>query len=824
MKKRKMNELVLAIILMLVQPLVYAFAEETSEIPDSEVWEEAVELDLELEEEEFDMVIEDELDLTMDALEEYGTETGIEEEGAIMEVSPTETIEEAAAELMKAYTETNITALRQFPGKDVITIKNIGEDLTLRVEADAADPEKVWFSWRDPFGENVQEGNEGTLYVTEPKSGTYMCTVKDGCGSAKLITFRVIVVNHLSAEPVLLEGDGILRLEENGDINIYAAENASLVIGVQADGDDLEGLTYSSKNDSWDEETNTFRIENVKETKQYLVTVQDQYGNIKTVKFMVVVHKLDVISAPRRYYDVEVGDSLTIGVDVKGDGCSEITYEWTCYSRDKVDSVTVDNNQITLSGIRSNIQLSCLVRDQFGNVCWYTPTVRVKGNTSFTVNVNGEYMGEQDENKSFYTVYIQDDGSAFIEITPQSSSDNTFTYKWSNAGLFTTQNFDLTKGWSENYLHVENAKDGLEFLCMVTDAYAHTKQLRIQLSSCKEHIWGTKEVVQFLSGGNGLLADRYTCERCGAMRYSDTRSLIEEPEITSAVCEEEGIRLTWNASTYTQEAVKNNLSIYEGPIYTYSIYRRKKGENGWEDYRIDAVSDTTAKEFSYLDSQIEEGIEYEYAIRAHSVTGQVSMLGTKYQTVVYHFDPIANLFTDVNDGNWYYEAVQDVFRRGLMTGMNETYFGAEESLSRAQFAAILYRRAGYPIYEYQQLFPDVPEGEWFTQCVLWTWYSQVILGYNDGCFGPADELYREQLCTILWRYAKEVDGFDNNARAGLDHYPDHAQVSDFAVEAVQWCEAMGILNDRSGRIGAWEAATRADCATMISRYMQAIGK
>ena len=179
-------------------------------------------------------------------------------------------------------------------------------------------------------------------------------------------------------------------------------------------------------------------------------------------------------------------------------------------------------------------------------------------------------------------------------------------------------------------------------------------------------------------------------------------------------------------------------------------------------------------------------------------------------------------FTDVSETDWFYDAVLDVFQQGLMTGMNETYFGANEPLSRAHFAAILYRRAGYPTYQYQELFPDVKDGEWFTQCVLWTWYSKVILGYDNGRFGPADYLNREQLCTILWRYATEVDGMDNTARASLDNYPDAAKITPFAQEAIEWCEAVGILNDKNGRINAWENASRADCATMISRYMNVL--
>ena len=221
-----------------------------------------------------------------------------------------------------------------------------------------------------------------------------------------------------------------------------------------------------------------------------------------------------------------------------------------------------------------------------------------------------------------------------------------------------------------------------------------------------------------------------------------------------------------------------------------------------------------------------DGSAISYTVSEEDISGYVITYNSYTVNNSHVPEPVVvkTQFVDVDSTNWYYEAVLDVFEKGLMTGMNPTYFGAEEPLSRAQFAAILYRRAGYPTYSYQQLFPDVPDGEWYTQCVLWTWYSKVIFGYNDGRFGPADYLNREQLCTILWRYALEVENFDNSARGDLSKYPDSAKITPFAQEAIEWCEATGILNDRNGRICAWENATRADCATMISRFLKVVGK
>ena len=181
-------------------------------------------------------------------------------------------------------------------------------------------------------------------------------------------------------------------------------------------------------------------------------------------------------------------------------------------------------------------------------------------------------------------------------------------------------------------------------------------------------------------------------------------------------------------------------------------------------------------------------------------------------------------FEDVTEDSWCYDVVWDVYQKGLMTGMNATTFEPETTLNRAFMAAVLYRRAGYPVMEYSDIFPDVPGNEWYTQCVMWAKDVGIILGYDDGTFGPTDSLNREQLCTILWRCASEMDGLDNSAQASIADYADAENITDFAVEAIQWCEAMGILNYRDGRIAAWEEATRADCAWMISKYLEATGQ
>ena len=181
-------------------------------------------------------------------------------------------------------------------------------------------------------------------------------------------------------------------------------------------------------------------------------------------------------------------------------------------------------------------------------------------------------------------------------------------------------------------------------------------------------------------------------------------------------------------------------------------------------------------------------------------------------------------FTDVPEDYPFYSEIVEMYFRGLMTGTTPTTFEPDTTLNRAFLAAVLYRRAGTPAQTYDNRFPDVAAGDWFMPSVMWASASGNIVGYANGKFGPTDSLTREQLCTVLYRTAMSMDGYDNSARASLSGYPDAANVSEYAKEALEWCQATGVLVPRDGKIAAWSPATRAELAAMLSRYLKAVGK
>lgn len=182
---------------------------------------------------------------------------------------------------------------------------------------------------------------------------------------------------------------------------------------------------------------------------------------------------------------------------------------------------------------------------------------------------------------------------------------------------------------------------------------------------------------------------------------------------------------------------------------------------------------------------------------------------------------IYNGYNDVSDDAWFTEYVSEVSARKLMTGLTNEVFGPSEKLARAQFATILHRAAGSPSVSYEDKFPDIPKGEFYTEPVLWASKQdvEIITGYSNGNFGPADFINREQIATMMYRYAKFME-YDISNKADITKYPDNMEVSSFAKEAIEWAVGAGLITGDQGKINPQGNANRAECAAILSRFME----
>ena len=178
-------------------------------------------------------------------------------------------------------------------------------------------------------------------------------------------------------------------------------------------------------------------------------------------------------------------------------------------------------------------------------------------------------------------------------------------------------------------------------------------------------------------------------------------------------------------------------------------------------------------------------------------------------------------FDDISEDDWYYDSVGYVYENGIMTGMTDTIFGPLERVSRAQFAVMLYRLQGCPKVVYEDIFADVEDGLWYTDAVLWANKVGIVTGYSNGMFGPADYITREQMATMLYRYAGYT-GLDTSGHTELSAFKDSSSVSEFAKEGVTWAVNAKVITgkDAGTRLAPQEVTARAECAAILMRFME----
>ena len=165
-------------------------------------------------------------------------------------------------------------------------------------------------------------------------------------------------------------------------------------------------------------------------------------------------------------------------------------------------------------------------------------------------------------------------------------------------------------------------------------------------------------------------------------------------------------------------------------------------------------------------------------------------------------------FTDVPAGSWYEEAVNYVHEKGLMNGTSSNAFSPNANTTRGMIVTILARVEGV----------NTSGALWYAAGQKWAMDN----GISDGTNMPG-VITREQLATILYRYAKQK-GYDVSKSAALTGFSDADKVSGYAAEAMQWAVAEGLLQGSNGKLNPQGSATRAQVATILMRFMEKIAK
>ena len=175
-------------------------------------------------------------------------------------------------------------------------------------------------------------------------------------------------------------------------------------------------------------------------------------------------------------------------------------------------------------------------------------------------------------------------------------------------------------------------------------------------------------------------------------------------------------------------------------------------------------------------------------------------------------------FDDVAADAWYAADVQYAVDNGLMQGMGGGLFAPDNLTSRAQLVTVLYRLEGQPAVTGKS-FDDVSLDDYFYKPVEWAAANRIVGGYGDRRFGPHDTLTREQFAAVLFRYA-DFKGYDVSARGSIAGYVDYLEIHDWADQAVRWAVATGLLQGSADKLDPAGSATRAQMAAILHRFCE----
>lgn len=180
-----------------------------------------------------------------------------------------------------------------------------------------------------------------------------------------------------------------------------------------------------------------------------------------------------------------------------------------------------------------------------------------------------------------------------------------------------------------------------------------------------------------------------------------------------------------------------------------------------------------------------------------------------------------NPFYDVSRGDWFYASVEYVSSNGLMEGISSTQFAPAAVTTRSQLVTILWRLAGEPDAKVDSGFTDLTQ-RWYTEAVNWAAENKIVEGVSATKFAPDDIVTREQIVTILYRYAM-YKGYDTSAYSSFNKFVDGAAVSGFAEDAMHWAVSENLIIGKEGnRLDPKGAASRAEIAAMLQRFVTRI--
>jgi len=180
-------------------------------------------------------------------------------------------------------------------------------------------------------------------------------------------------------------------------------------------------------------------------------------------------------------------------------------------------------------------------------------------------------------------------------------------------------------------------------------------------------------------------------------------------------------------------------------------------------------------------------------------------------------------FTDLKKDAWYHNAICYCWNFGLMIGMSDDIFAPSTTTSRAMIVTTLYRLEGSPAVTGENTYKDVKDDVWYTDAIIWATENGIVNGYGNGLYGPHHDVTREQIATMLYRYA-DYKGVIVDDTTDLAEYTDAGEISAWALDAMKWANAIELIEGRTETtLNPKDNTMRSELATLLYRWCHEIG-
>ena len=177
-------------------------------------------------------------------------------------------------------------------------------------------------------------------------------------------------------------------------------------------------------------------------------------------------------------------------------------------------------------------------------------------------------------------------------------------------------------------------------------------------------------------------------------------------------------------------------------------------------------------------------------------------------------------FTDVSEKDWYYNAVKFAYDNGLMSGVSDTAFEPNANTTRGMIVTVMYRLENEPNVNIDNSFKDVKSSDYYGNAIYWAKQNNIVTGYNSTTFAPNDNITREQMTAILYRYAS-YKGYSVDKTSDLSEFTDVSNINDYALKPVKWAVASNLISGMGdSTISPLGNASRAQIATILMRFIE----